>query len=143
MITMGTQYRRGDTSGAPNDSFLQNTLKTLFMLSGVLLDLQKCILSSTTKFVSFRSSQGNLSLFKITKASVLYYFSENFRHNLMLYKTENFSDFSVACKCLFLPWLITVHFSTILTVVCLLSVCMSDTLHLVLLLHPKKKKRRP
>ena len=39
MIMMGTQYRRGDTSGAPNDSFLQNTLKTLFRLSGVLLDL--------------------------------------------------------------------------------------------------------
>ena len=34
-----TRYRRGDTSGAPNDSFLQSTLKTLFRLSGVVLDL--------------------------------------------------------------------------------------------------------
>ena len=61
------------TSGAPNDAFLQNTLKTLFRLSRVLLDLQKCILSGATKFLSVRSSQGNLSLFEITRASVLFF----------------------------------------------------------------------
>ena len=41
-------------------------LKTLFRLSRVLLYLQKCILSSSKKFVSVRSSQGKLNLFEIT-----------------------------------------------------------------------------
>ena len=61
-------------SGAPNDSFLPHLLKTLFRLSRVFLDLQKCILSGTIKFVSVRSSQRNLSmsLFEITRASVLF-----------------------------------------------------------------------
>ena len=61
-------------SGEPNDGFLLNTLKTLFRLSRVLLDLQKSILSGSVKFVSVRSSQGNLSLFEITRASDQYYF---------------------------------------------------------------------
>ena len=43
-------------SGAPNDGFLLNSLKTLFSLSRVLLDIQKCILSGTIKFISVRSS---------------------------------------------------------------------------------------
>ena len=81
----------GCISGAPNDDFLQNTLKTLFRLSRVLLDLQKCILSGATKFLSVRSSQGNLSLFAITR----YYFSENLRCNLTFYESENFSDSSL------------------------------------------------
>ena len=43
-------------TGAPNDGFLLNTLKTLFRLSSVLLDLYKSILSGAVKFVSVRSS---------------------------------------------------------------------------------------
>ena len=42
--------------GTLNDGFLLNTLKTLFILSRVLLDLQKCILLGAIKFVSVRSS---------------------------------------------------------------------------------------
>ena len=64
--------RRERISGAPNDGFPSNTLKTLLRLSRVLLDLQKCILSGTIKIVSLRSSEGNFSLFKITRASVLF-----------------------------------------------------------------------
>ena len=60
------------STGAPNDRFLLNALKTLFSVPRVLLDLQKCILSGAIKFVSVRSSQGNLSLFEITRASVLF-----------------------------------------------------------------------
>ena len=41
-------------------------LKTLFRLSRVLLYLQKCILSSSKKFVSVRSSQDKFNLFEIT-----------------------------------------------------------------------------
>ena len=61
-------------SGAPNDSFLPHSLKTLFRLSRVFLDLQKCILSGAIKFVPVRSSQGNLSmsLSEITRASVIF-----------------------------------------------------------------------
>ena len=40
----------------PNNSFLLNTLKTLFRLSTALLDLFKSILSVARKFVSARSS---------------------------------------------------------------------------------------
>ena len=61
---------------APNDGFPLNTFKTLFRLSRILLDLQKCILSGFVEFVSDWSSQGNLSLFEITRASVL--FSQKF-----------------------------------------------------------------
>ena len=43
-------------SGAPNDGFLLNTLKTLFRLSRVFLDIWKCIISGAIKFVSVRSS---------------------------------------------------------------------------------------
>ena len=60
-------------SGAPHDDFLLNSLKTLFLqLSRVLLDIQKCILSGTIKFVSVRSTQGKLSLFEISRDSVLF-----------------------------------------------------------------------
>ena len=41
-------------------------LKILFRLSRELLHLQKCILSSSKKIVSVRSSQGKLNLFEIT-----------------------------------------------------------------------------
>ena len=43
-------------SGAPNDGFLPNSLKTLFGLSRVFSHLQKCILSGAIKFLSIRSS---------------------------------------------------------------------------------------
>ena len=43
-------------SGAPNDDFLVNTLKTLFRQLRVRLDPKKCILSGAIKFVSVRSS---------------------------------------------------------------------------------------
>ena len=75
------------------DGFLLKTiLKTLFRLSRLLLDLQKYILSGTIKFVSVRSSQGNFSLFEITRTSV--FFPEHFRCNLMQYGSDNFSDSS-------------------------------------------------
>ena len=54
---------------APNDVFLINTLKSLFRLSRVLLDLDRCILSDA-------------------RTSVL--FSPNFRCNLTNYENENF-----------------------------------------------------
>ena len=50
-----------------HDGFLPNAQKTLFRQCRVL-----CILSALKKFMSVRSSQGNLSLFEITKASVLF-----------------------------------------------------------------------
>ena len=59
-----------DLEGAPNDSFLPNTLTTLFRLSRALLDLKKCILTGAIKLISVRS-WGNLSLFEITRVSVL------------------------------------------------------------------------
>ena len=43
-------------AGTSNDGFLSNALKTLFRLSRLLLDLEKCILSGAIKFVSVRSS---------------------------------------------------------------------------------------
>ena len=48
---------------------IENTFQSV---PRILLDLQKSILSGTIKFVSVRSSQGNLSLFKITRASALF-----------------------------------------------------------------------
>ena len=42
-------------------------------LSRVLLDLYKCILSGAIKFVFVRSSYGNLSLFEIERASLLFF----------------------------------------------------------------------
>ena len=75
MITMGTQYRRGDTSGAPNDSFLQNTLKTLFMLSGVLLDLQKMYSKQYYKICIFSVILGELKSFQNYKGfSIILFF---------------------------------------------------------------------
>ena len=61
--------------------FALTTLKPLFRLSRALLDIQKCILSSAIKFVSFRTYQGNLSLFEITGALV-FIFSRQFQLQL-------------------------------------------------------------
>ena len=80
-------------AGAPNDSCLLNALKTLFRLFRVLLDLQKCILSGAKKFISVRSSSGNLSLFEIIRLQ--YYFPENFSRNLKFYESNSFSDSSL------------------------------------------------
>ena len=49
--------------------FIENTF---FKLSRVLLDIQKCILGGAIKFVSVRSTQGKLSLFEISRDSVLF-----------------------------------------------------------------------
>ena len=46
------------------------SIEMTFKATQILLDLQKCILSGAIKFVSARSSQGNLTLFEITRASV-------------------------------------------------------------------------
>ena len=61
--------------------FALTTLKPLFRLSRALLDIQKCILSSAIKFVSFRSYQGNLSLFEIT-GTLVFIFSRQFQLQL-------------------------------------------------------------
>ena len=50
------EFSTGWKSGAPNDGFFLNTSKTLFRLSRVLLDLQRCILSGAIKLVSVQSS---------------------------------------------------------------------------------------
>ena len=64
-----------DKSGAPNEGFLLNTLKTLFRLSRVLLDLAKCIINGAIKFVSAQ-------LESFSKLQGLqYYFSENSSFN--------------------------------------------------------------
>ena len=47
-------WRRGNR--APSDGFHLNTLKALFSLPRVLLDLKECILRCAIKFVSVRSS---------------------------------------------------------------------------------------
>ena len=80
---------------APNDNFFLNTLKTLFRLTRVLLDLQKCILRDAANFVPVRSSWGNLSLFEIALGLIKYYVLENFRCNLTYYERKNFSDSSL------------------------------------------------
>ena len=72
LICFASHGLSSNCSGAPNDSFLPHTLKTLSRLSRVLLDLQKCIPIGAAEFESVRSSQGNLSLFEITRASVLF-----------------------------------------------------------------------
>ena len=46
------------------------SIEKTFKATQTLLDLQKCILSGAIKFVSARSSQGNLTLFEITTALV-------------------------------------------------------------------------
>ena len=82
-------------SGAPKDGFLLQliALKTPFRPSRVLLDLQKCTLSSAKKIISVWSSQSNLSLFEITRASVL--FSRKFQLQLKFYGSENFAHSSL------------------------------------------------
>ena len=70
-------------------------LKTHFSLPKVLLDLQKYILSGTIKCLSGRSSsQGNLSLFELTRAPE-YCFPENLRRSLKYYDRKTFSDSSI------------------------------------------------
>ena len=58
--------------GYPNDDFLLNTLKTLFRLSRVVLDLKKYILSGGIKIGFCSVILGDLSLFDITRASELF-----------------------------------------------------------------------
>ena len=73
---------------SPNRYFTENSL-WVFRLSRVLLDLCKSILSRALKFVSVQSSQGNLSLFEITRASLL--FSRKFQMQMnVLYESYNF-----------------------------------------------------
>ena len=43
MLIEKVKRKRSKISGAPNDDFLLNTLKILFRLARVLLDLYKCI----------------------------------------------------------------------------------------------------
>ena len=63
-----------DKSGATNEGFLLNTLKALFRISRVLLDLQKCIINSAIKFAS---AQGELESFSKLQG-LQYHFPENF-----------------------------------------------------------------
>ena len=89
---MGAYGRKNDCScslrmwnrGIQRRFFRVKTLKALFMLSRVPLDLLKCILSGAINFVSVRSSYESSSFSEITRASVL--FSRNLRCNL----NENF-----------------------------------------------------
>ena len=81
--------------GTQRRQFLSNTLMTLFRLPRVLsiLDVYECILSIAIKFVSVRSSWGNLSPFEITRALVL--FSRKFSMQFDVYnESEAVSDFS-------------------------------------------------
>ena len=64
-LSRGTQ-RRIDLKSVENT--FQTTQSTI---STFRFYIQKCILSGTMKFVSVWSSQSNLSLFQITRASVL------------------------------------------------------------------------
>ena len=66
-------------SGAPSGGFFQNTLKTLFRLSKVLLDLCSVI-------------PGELKSSKLQGLQC--YFAGNFRCNSAFYESENFSDSS-------------------------------------------------
>ena len=79
---MVTEYM----SGAPNNGFLLNTLKTLFRLSRVLLDLWKGILCALLHL--FGHPRGTWEFLKLQKDQ--YYFPENFRCNLSFYESENF-----------------------------------------------------
>ena len=67
---MVTEYM----SGAPNNGFLLNTLKTLFRLSRVLLDLWKGILCALLHL--FGHPWGTWEFLKLQKDQ--YYFPENF-----------------------------------------------------------------
>ena len=84
-------YKRA--AEAPNDAFLLNTLKTLFRLCRVVLDLKKYILSGGIKLDSVRSSWGICVFSKLQ--GLQNYFSQNFRCNLSFYECENFSDSSL------------------------------------------------
>ena len=53
-----TLARIPQATGSPKDGFLLTTLKTLFRLLRVLLDLYKCILNGAIKFVAVWSSLG-------------------------------------------------------------------------------------
>ena len=69
--------------GAPNDGFLLNALRTLFRLSRVLLDLQKCIPSGAKKtFICW-----------VILGQPCVFFPENFSCNLTFHEifgSENF-----------------------------------------------------
>ena len=71
---------------AANDGFPLNKFKTLFRLSRELLDQLRCVLSGVVEFVSVWSFQGNLSLFEIIRASVL--FSPKFQMQISTFTRE-------------------------------------------------------
>ena len=73
------------TTGAPNDGLLQNTLKTLFRLSRVFLDI----------YWEIHSKQRYKDFFCSLILGELESFSENFRCNLTFYESENFCDSSL------------------------------------------------
>ena len=64
MLAICGKGKGAETTEATNNGLLLNTLKTLFRLSRVLLDLKKCILSSTIKFLSVLSSLANWRSFR-------------------------------------------------------------------------------
>ena len=70
-------------------NFWDNFKNRCFLAWGFLFVL----LCSFAKKKTGRTWQGNLSVFEITRASVL--FPENFRCNLKLYESKNFSDSSL------------------------------------------------
>ena len=72
-----------------NDGFLLNKLKTLFMLSGVLLDLYEYILSCAIKCI--RHMWDLISLFEITGLDAVL-FSLKFQ---MIYHSKNFYEFPI------------------------------------------------
>ena len=68
--------------GAPKDGFLLNALRTLFRLSRVLLDLQKCIPRGAKKtFICW-----------VILGQPCVFFPENFSCNLKFHESEDFSD---------------------------------------------------
>ena len=75
-------------SGAPNDGFLLNTLKSFFRISRVLWDLR-----GLYYFYQFGHPRGTWIFTKLQ--GIQYYFAENFRCNLTYYESENFSDSSL------------------------------------------------
>ena len=64
-------------TGAQNDGFFLNTLKTLLRLSRVLLDLWKCILSGAKKLYLFGHPRRTWVFSKLQ--GLQYYFPDNFR----------------------------------------------------------------
>ena len=79
-------------SGAPNDGFLQTSLKTFFRLSRVLLDLLKCILSGSINLYLFGRPKATWVFYKLQ--GLQFYFPENLRCNLTYFESEKFSDSS-------------------------------------------------